>query len=118
MHRSGALPTNPVRQATRWRLDPAVTVALVGAGALVVWVGLAALGEQRQTLEAGDWARHCVRVLEQIGVVLQRVTDAETGQRGYMLTGDRAYLEPYEQARAALPDALRRLRKMTAHNPA
>ena len=45
-----------------------------------------------------------------IGVrdLLAVVKDAETGQRGYLLTGDEAYLEPYE-------DALRRFKPVAAH---
>jgi signal transduction histidine kinase len=34
------------------------------------------------------------------------ITDAETGQRGYLLTGDEAYLQPFERAKAELPTAL------------
>jgi PAS domain S-box-containing protein len=33
------------------------------------------------------------------------LVDAETGVRGYLLTGDRAYLEPYRNARRELPGA-------------
>lgn len=36
----------------------------------------------------------------------QTVTDAETGQRGYLLTGNLTYLQPYEQARAVLANNL------------
>lgn len=32
--------------------------------------------------------------------LLSTIQDAETGQRGYLLTGNRAYLEPYESARS------------------
>ena len=35
---------------------------------------------------------------EQINNLLQRLTDAETGQRGYFLTGRLEYLEPYDAA--------------------
>ncbi|SDT36108.1 ATP-binding protein [Actinoplanes derwentensis] len=38
--------------------------------------------------------------------VLQEMTDAETGVRGYQLTGDVAFLEPYENSRAAVMAAL------------
>ncbi len=38
--------------------------------------------------------------------VLQLMTDAETAQRGYALTGDRAFLAPYESAADALPASL------------
>ena len=36
----------------------------------------------------------------QIQLVLRRLLDAETGQRGYLLTGRKVYLDPYEQAAA------------------
>lgn len=40
-------------------------------------------------------------------LVLQTLTDAETGVRGYQLTGDPQFLEPYRTGVADLPDALR-----------
>jgi signal transduction histidine kinase len=42
----------------------------------------------------------------QINFLLRRVIDAETGQRGYLLTGRREYLEPYETAAADVRGAL------------
>lgn len=41
--------------------------------------------------------------------LLSTVKDAETGQRGYLLTGDRGYLAPYHQALRRLPDMWARL---------
>ena len=35
--------------------------------------------------------------------VLSLIQDAETGQRGYLLTHDETYLAPYEQAKVRLP---------------
>ncbi len=46
--------------------------------------------------------------------VLRRVTDAETGQRGYLLTGRKEYLDPYREAFADIADALLRLRGYAA----
>ena len=40
--------------------------------------------------------------------------DAETGQRGYLLTGDEAYLGPYHQATATIDAAFERLSKSAA----
>jgi len=114
--RSDPLPTEPVKQSGR-QIEPGVTAALVAAGVLILLVGFAALREQRRTWEASDWVRHTVQVLRQISVVQQLVTEAETGQRGFVLTGDRSYLEPYERASAKLPHALERLQRLTADNP-
>lgn len=43
---------------------------------------------------------------------LAAVTDAETGQRGFLLTGDEEYLAPYEEARTAIEIDLRELRQL------
>jgi signal transduction histidine kinase len=43
--------------------------------------------------------------------LLSLVQDAETGQRGYLLTSDEAYLEPYSAAVAKLPEQRERLQK-------
>ena len=82
-----------MKHRSRWGLDPRVVIALAAAVVLLLAVGLASIREQRLTLEAGDWVRHTIRVLEQITLVLQRVSDAESGQRGYVLTGDSTYLK-------------------------
>src|SRR5271170_2584119 len=44
-----------------------------------------------------------------LGQVLQLLTQAESSQRGYILLGDAAYLEPYQEATARLPEALSQL---------
>ncbi|MDI1226339.1 MAG: response regulator [bacterium] len=49
--------------------------------------------------------------------VLSQLKDAETGQRGYMLTGDDRYLEPYLTARAALEERLSILERESVNDP-
>ncbi len=51
---------------------------------------------------------------QQTDTLLSSVTDAETGQRGYLLTGDRKYLAPYLKAIADLPRELDTLSKTAA----
>jgi methyl-accepting chemotaxis protein len=43
--------------------------------------------------------------------------DAETGQRGYIITGVDSYLEPYQSALAAIKSTVENVRKLTADNP-
>jgi CHASE3 domain sensor protein len=44
--------------------------------------------------------------------------DAETGQRGYVISGDEAYLEPYTAALTRVKDTVERIRSITGDNPA
>jgi two-component system cell cycle sensor histidine kinase/response regulator CckA len=49
------------------------------------------------------------QISENTSLLLLAVTDAETGQRGYLLTGDAAYLAPYTRAVSAIPSELNAL---------
>ena len=66
---------------------------------------------------AGERVTHTFKVLEQAGALLSAVKDAETGQRGFLLTGEERYLEPYTKALATLGLELRDLRSLTSDNP-
>ena len=55
---------------------------------------------------------------EQINNVLQRLTDAESGQRGYFVTGVEAYLEPYNSAANDIDGALKLLKAHYQSEPA
>lgn len=52
-----------------------------------------------------------------INILLQQVLDAETGQRGYLLTGDARYLEPYTTATANISQSLGQLRQWVTPYP-
>ena len=56
--------------------------------------------------------RQSEAVVEQLNAVMTAVRDAETSQRGFLLTGEERYLAPYAGAKAALPAALEALRRM------
>src|SRR4029077_19674558 len=48
--------------------------------------------------------------------VISNLRDAETGQRGYLLTGDEGYLEPYTKSHAVVTTSIDRLRSLVANN--
>jgi len=80
-----------VRQKLVIALGSAVLTLLVGIAAVFVVVRL------RGAIAAVDHTNAIIRELD--GVLLGMV-DAETGQRGYIITGDTAYLAPYHTGRA------------------
>ncbi len=50
--------------------------------------------------------------------VLRLMVDAETAQRGYLLTGRKDYLEPYRNSIEALPETMAKLKAQYADRPA
>lgn len=59
---------------------------------------------------------HTHEVLDQIRDVLGTLSEAETQQRSFLLTGEALYLEPYRQAVAAVQKHLDQLQELTADN--
>ena len=87
--------------------------------ASVLVVGAAVLS-YRSAVNVRDTAAEATsaqRVQQEARTVLGLVTDAETGQRGYLLTGNAAYLQPYERAVVALPETIERVRSATRGRP-
>jgi signal transduction histidine kinase len=64
------------------------------------------------------WVDHTWQCANQVERVMSSVKDAETGNRGYLLTGDDSYLEPYVAATHDLPVELNHFEKLTSDNPA
>jgi len=62
-------------------------------------------------------ARQARAELEELVSFLATAEDAETGQRGYLLTGDSTYLPPYESARGVIDSQVTRLDSLTAKDP-
>ena len=79
---------------------------LMGVIAATAW-----FGAQRGTANAA--VQRVLDVELQLSGILSLMQDAETSQRGYLLTGDEAYLQPYEAARRSIvPTASSRIRRM------
>ncbi|MDB5096763.1 MAG: sensory transduction histidine kinase [Cyanobacteria bacterium RYN_339] len=94
-----------------------VSFSLV-AVALVIFLA-ALLGWQAlQVKDQVEWVTHSLDVRRQANTALALVVQMESGQRGYLLTLDPAFLAPYNDSQRAAGEALRRLAEMVADNPA
>jgi PAS domain S-box-containing protein len=88
----------------------ALTAVLL-AGSLYSYLQIK--GDERQSA----WVAHSYRVIGELEVLLSLAKDMETGQRGYLLTGDRDYLGPYDQANAQIERHLQIFQTLTAADP-
>lgn len=84
---------------------------------LVLVVGGASYFAVRRSTRAASLVSHTDSVLIEREKVLSALKDAETGARGYLITGDTLFLDPYKGAQEKLKSSLRQLRVLTADNP-
>lgn len=108
---TAAHPTDS-RRTARSRLPLPLGALLSFAGAVAALVCIAALSYAalQSSMTVADRVAHSVKVGEQLQTLSSNLKDAETGQRGFLLTGNEIYLAPYIQAKAAIPMQLRELR--------
>ncbi|HEX4552919.1 MAG TPA: CHASE3 domain-containing protein [Xanthobacteraceae bacterium] len=94
-------------------------IVMFAASCLLLGVaGLAVLFLSFRTVEAEGWVTHTVEVRRVARELMNTTLNAETGVRGFLLTGDRAFLDPYNSALARLSDSFKELRNLTSDNPA
>ncbi|MGH8523163.1 MAG: sensor histidine kinase [Gammaproteobacteria bacterium] len=92
----------------------------LGVGAVLVVLladGVLSYRATRALIDANAWVAHSHEVIEEIEATLSTVKDAETGQRGYLITGEEIYLEPYREALGDIDRQIGRLRQLTVDNP-
>lgn len=72
-----------------------------------------------QNLEKTDrWNTHTYDVLEHASSMMASVVDQETGVRGFLVSGDENFLEPYDKGREVFQAELAYLLNKTSDNPA
>jgi signal transduction histidine kinase/DNA-binding response OmpR family regulator len=98
--------------ANRWILLAAVPLFLVLAGAAYLTVSFA----QNERTEQG-WVVHTYQVIDSLRALLSDAADAETGQRGYLLTHKQSYLSPYRAAQGRIAHDLDTFDALTKDNP-
>jgi len=73
--------------------------------------------QAKQISVSERWVAHTYEVLAALETMISGLKDAETGQRGYLLTSDESYLEPYDSALINAPARFHDLQKLIADNP-
>jgi len=63
------------------------------------------------------WVVRAERVISNSRQLMRYMVDMETGVRGYHLTGDQSFLEPYKDAKPRVPEQIALLLKLTADTP-
>ncbi|WP_099068173.1 response regulator [Nostoc linckia] len=94
----------------------------IGAGftlsvAILTSIGLISYQSTNELIETSRKENHTYQVLSQIEDLNLQLTKAETGQRGYIITGEQRYLEPYNAAMQSLNQTFKELQKLTLDNP-
>jgi CHASE3 domain sensor protein len=104
-----ANPTFKSLSAAERRILTAVVVASVVVVFVAAIAFLLAAQTLRETRRSESSVERTRDVLEQVQQLLSTLQDAETGERGFVITGSEGFLEPYDRARLTLEPRLAKL---------
>lgn len=101
----------------RWtnirKIAVSLTIAIIAA---VLMVSINEAGYTR-SLNALDTLTKTQNNRAKINALMQQILDAETGLRGYLLTGEERYLTPYTSSTTAINGTMDELRRIFIMNP-
>jgi CHASE3 domain sensor protein len=101
-----------------WTFGKKVGAGFALAGVVLLVIAAVGFRSTAQLLENDRWVEHTHEVRREIALLLAQVTEAETGQRGYVISADEAFLQPYEASRTRVPQTLEHIRSLTSDNQA
>src|ERR1035437_7271922 len=96
-------------------MKPAVLFVL--ALLIIGGIGIQSYFLIQQLIESNRWGMHTHKVIESLERVVSVFKDAETGQQGFILTGDDLYLEPYNAAIINIHKPIKSTASLTKDNP-
>src|SRR5246127_3769183 len=102
----------------RWKMERHVILwSFVAALAILAFAGWESHRDTIRVADAASARKRSYEVQRMLDETAARLVDAETGQRGYLLPGNEAYLEPYRGAIKNLDRTMGQLKELTSDEP-
>ena len=100
----------------KWSVGSKIGCGFALALVIAVVIGGVSYRNTSQLVESAEWVTHTYQVLENLETLVSTLKDAETGQRGYVITGAERYLEPYNAALGIVDQVLKNLGRQIGDN--
>ena len=98
-------------------VDKKILAGVVFCSLVLLSVAFISYNNSEKFKETNQWVNHTQEVLYEFEQILVYCIDAETGERGYVITGNEKYLEPYRNASTKIYEHLNKVDVLTKDNP-
>src|ERR1700748_1618762 len=95
------------------RAGPWTALGVIAALAFFLISGVVSYSNVQVLKTDNEKIVHSHEVITTLDALFSTMQDAETGQRGYLLTGSEKYLQPYEDARSKVSSELSAIATLT-----
>ncbi|HIK16382.1 MAG TPA: CHASE3 domain-containing protein [Leptolyngbyaceae cyanobacterium M33_DOE_097] len=100
-----------------FKLGRVVTLGFGSVFTVMVVIGIVSKITTSKLVESNNWVSHTYQVEGDLEDIAKLLVEAETGQRGYILTQKVEYLEPYNTSISKLEQAFDGVNKLIQDNP-
>ncbi len=100
----------------KWPVGKKIGAGYALALLFLVVIGMISYRNTTALVAGAQLTVHTHQVRENLDQALSALQNAETGQRGYIITGDDQYLEPYRAGTELVSQAIQNVRRLTADN--
>ncbi|MGZ9275408.1 MAG: CHASE3 domain-containing protein, partial [Nitrospira sp.] len=98
-------------------LERKTEIAIALMLVLLLGIGFVAYRSSTEFIASSTQVVHSREVRGSLQRILSLVEEIETGQRGYIITGESSFLEPYQRATDKIQERLAHVKTLTAHEP-
>jgi CheY-like chemotaxis protein/CHASE3 domain sensor protein/putative methionine-R-sulfoxide reductase with GAF domain len=99
-------------------LSRKILTGFVCCAVVLLTVAYFSIHNNRKFLDTNQLVMHTHEVMYEFEQVLAATVDMETGMRGFMVSGDEKYLDPFNLAKLQISSHLDKVERLTADNPA
>ena len=97
----------------RWTIGIKIGAGFALALVILAIIGISSHSSLNSLINAAKWQNHTYDVTNRLVETFSELQDMETGQRGFIITGEDRYLEPYNNARLKVEPSIKALRELT-----
>jgi signal transduction histidine kinase/DNA-binding response OmpR family regulator len=101
----------------KWNVGMKIGVGFTFALIFILLIASVSYQSTVKLTETAAWRSHTYQVLKALKEVISSIQDAETGQRGFLITGEERYLEPFYSAEKSIDQNVQNLINLTQDNP-
>ena len=98
-------------------LDRKILIGFIACGLILFAAAVFSFKTIEKYKTSNAWVDHTNQVMYEFQQILVASVDAETGERGFVITGDPKYLEPFLAAHTNAFEHLAKVKELTKDNP-
>jgi signal transduction histidine kinase/DNA-binding response OmpR family regulator/CHASE3 domain sensor protein len=94
-----------------------ILTGFIACALILFGVAVFSFKNSEKFIASNAWVDHTNQVLYEFEQILVYSIDAETGTRGFVITGDESFLEPFSNANTKAAEHLDKVKELTKDNP-